>query len=83
MTDYIPYETEDGVVVAVDLDGTVHRAKPPITDAQVEAAARSNYQFQHRASTSFVPAWEDEHAVWKDAYREEARAALEAARDAS
>jgi hypothetical protein len=41
---YIPYETEDGVVVAVDLDGTVHRAKPPITDAQVEAAGMVLYE---------------------------------------
>lgn len=26
--DSIPYETDEGVVVAVDLDGTVHRMKP-------------------------------------------------------
>jgi hypothetical protein len=34
----IPYETDEGVVVAVDLDGTVHRMKPtPPTDDEREA----------------------------------------------
>jgi len=31
-SDRIPYETEDGVVTAVDLDGTVHRAHRPDED---------------------------------------------------
>jgi hypothetical protein len=30
----IPYETEEGVVIAVDLDGTVHRARPAPGKAQ-------------------------------------------------
>lgn len=28
----IPYETDEGVVVAVDLDGTIHRMKPQEVD---------------------------------------------------
>jgi hypothetical protein len=59
------------------------RLPAPVTDEEVEAAARSNYQFQNRAVRSFVPDWTSEHPAWRDAYREEARAALEAAREAS
>jgi hypothetical protein len=61
------------------------RRQVPITDAQVEAAARSNYQFQHRACVDFVPDWADvpESDPFKGAYRAEAREALQAARAAS
>lgn len=58
------------------------RLPSPVTEKEVDAAARSNYQFQNRMSVHFVPAWTDipEDDLFKGAYREEARAALEAAR---
>lgn len=46
--------------------------------AEVEAAARSNHAFQHGARGSH-PDWERLHENIRDAYREEARASLEAA----
>lgn len=40
----IPYETDNGVVVAVDLDGTVHRMRPVPVDER-EALARVVHDF--------------------------------------
>ena len=72
------------VVDALIAEGYFRR-QGPITDAQVDAAARSNYRFQNRACVHFVPDWADipESDPFKGAYRAEARESLEAARDAS
>lgn len=45
----IPYETADGVVVAVDLDGTVHRAKPEATDSHADEEDLSDDELEQAA----------------------------------
>jgi hypothetical protein len=79
-----PVDLRDGrraVAAILASDVWRNRRQGPITDEMVDAAARSNYEFQHRACREFVPDWADvpESDPFKGAYRAEARAALEAA----